>query len=464
MSQSQIAGNRFGHEAEDVLHVPLPDAFDLLFAVFVGTVVLAIALLLALFATTYTPRISVAGQLVPVRGIATVHAPATGVVKWLGVDEGMRIVQGDAVALVQQPYMASAAGTAPSMVELRAAALRPEQDQALPEVAGHGQDDLTLAAAVDQLAQLRAERSTRLAQLRVANEALVRVRSLQEPGHASVLQLDQQRVLVLEYTVQLQSLQRQMIVAQEHVRRLRRMRSVSATPSTGVLAESSQPTHVKDQSAGGMVVTAPVDGIVSAIVTKPGQSVQRGQPLLSMVPGDGRLQAELLVPSHAAGTVAAGDKVQLRYQSFPPHRFGHHSGVVAGVSGSALGPAEVAALWGRSQPGGPFYRVTVELDEQSVVGDGTVAVLKAGMLLEADLIGERRRVIDWLLGSLQSLQRGRHGAWHADGRQVPAFALAKRTIPAAHLLHNSPLAEDSRRNCAGAAIPSSGLDCRGFPL
>ena len=42
----------------------------------------------------------VAGRLVPVQGMATVLAPVTGVVRWLDADDGKRVVEGDALALV----------------------------------------------------------------------------------------------------------------------------------------------------------------------------------------------------------------------------------------------------------------------------------------------------------------------------------------------------------------------------
>lgn len=60
--------------------------------------------------------------------------------------------------------------------------------------------------------------------------------------------------------------------------------------------------------------------------------------LVSPLPGDGRLEAELLVSSRAIGFIEPGDRVLLRYQAYPYQKFGHHLGEVARISRSALSP------------------------------------------------------------------------------------------------------------------------------
>ena len=63
------------------------------------------ALTVALFLTfgTYTRRSSVVGQLVPSKGLATVMAPATGVVGYVLAEEGDRVSAGDVLAGVRVP-------------------------------------------------------------------------------------------------------------------------------------------------------------------------------------------------------------------------------------------------------------------------------------------------------------------------------------------------------------------------
>ncbi len=46
------------------------------------------------------------GQLVPIKGLATVMAPATGVVSRLDVSEGQRVTTGQMLAVVTVPHAA----------------------------------------------------------------------------------------------------------------------------------------------------------------------------------------------------------------------------------------------------------------------------------------------------------------------------------------------------------------------
>ena len=70
-------------------------------AAFAATAALAVILLLVL--GHYTRRSTVAGQLVPVHGMATVLAPATGVVTRVEASEGGRVRSGQTIAVVTVP-------------------------------------------------------------------------------------------------------------------------------------------------------------------------------------------------------------------------------------------------------------------------------------------------------------------------------------------------------------------------
>src|SRR5690606_3021168 len=60
------------------------------------------------------------------------------------------------------------------------------------------------------------------------------------------------------------------------------------------------------------VQRAPLAGYVSAVHLQPGMPVALDQPVLSLLPADSQLQAELLLPGAAIGFVAAGQEVKLR--------------------------------------------------------------------------------------------------------------------------------------------------------
>jgi membrane fusion protein len=95
--------------------------------------------------------------------------------------------------------------------------------------------------------------------------------------------------------------------------------------------------------------------------------------------------------------------VRLRYRAFPASKFGHHRGTVVSISRHALDVQSVALLAPGTPAPGSAYRLLVELDRQYVQAYGARRPLIAGMLVEADIIGERRKLYEWLLEPLYSV-------------------------------------------------------------
>lgn len=375
------------------------------------------ALAIGLFLTlgSYTRRSTVVGQLVPTRGLATVLAPATGVVTELDSAEGKRVRAGQSLAVVSLPRATVNEGdTAAAMAQRLARRQQGLQDahraqsQLLDAQAGGLLAQLD--AARRELAQLEQEIATRQGQVRIADETLQRLRQLQADKYVSALQVKQQEAAWLQAVSDVQAMQRQAITARRSLAQLQQARQelpgqrlASNADFQRDLAALEQ-EQVETEARGALAVSAPVTGVIATQLVKPGQAVQAGQPLLSLLPGNGVLEAELLVPSRAIGFIEPGDKVLLRYQAYPYQKFGHQQGTVTRISRSALSSGELGALIGNAQQGEPFYRITVALARQTVTAYGKAELLKPGMLLEADVLGEKRRLIEWVFEPLYSLK------------------------------------------------------------
>jgi len=135
------------------------------------------------------------------------------------------------------------------------------------------------------------------------------------------------------------------------------------------------------------------------VLAQVGQTVTPSVAMASLLPANARLQAQLFAPSSAVGFVRPKQKVQLRYQAFPYQKFGHQTGAVALVSRAPLQGAELAGLPMQASTNAasePLYRITVTLDQQSVAAYGQAQALVPGMQLEADVLLDRRRLIEWL--------------------------------------------------------------------
>ncbi len=380
-----------------------------------GAALVAAAVAVFLTLGTYTRRSTVTGQLVPSMGLSTVLAPATGVVSRLDVTEGGRVSEGQTLAVVTVPRATVAEGNTLAALEQRLERRRDGliNGQAAQQQLLAAQDAgfrTQLAVARRELAHIETEIGTRREQIRIAEETLQRLRQLEDQRYVSLLQIKQQESNALSWRGEMQSLQRQAIATRRAIAQLQQ--ALHELPGQSKATDASlerdlallEQERVETQARGALTVNAPVAGSVSAQLVKPGQAVQAGQALLSLLPGDAGLEAELLVPSRAIGFIEPGDRVLLRYQAYPYQKFGHHEGSVARISRSALNPGELGALVGNAQAGEPLYRVTVALAKQAVTAYGNDETLKPGMLVDADILGERRRLIEWIFEPLYSLK------------------------------------------------------------
>lgn len=374
----------------------------------------AAAIVLLLAAGDYTRRSRVAGQLVPDLGLVTLVAPAAGVVLRPLPKEGAEVALGQALAVIGTPRATSETGDLTSgllerLDEQRVAALTAAaSERELLALQAEGQAK-QLAAARLELDEIERAIGIERQRVGIAQQRLAHLRKLAARDFVSQLQLTEQQQAGLERAAALQALRRQRVAVQREILRLEQSgrelaarQAAEAAASQRELAELGQ-ERLRIEAGGEVLVQAPVDGIVASTLVERGQTVETGQPILSLLPAGSVLQARLLVPSRAVGFIRPGDTVLLRYQAFPHQKFGHHRGTVRRVSRNALAPDALAALDSNVQAREPYYRVLVELEAQSVVAYGRHEALRPGMLVEADILGERRKLYEWLLEPLYSV-------------------------------------------------------------
>lgn len=357
----------------------------------------------------YTRRSRVSGELVPDLGLSTVVAPSAGVVAALEVDEGDQVGRKQPMVLINVPRVTAAGDDALKVLRegldkrlQSLGALRDSQDEqlAVQQRGAERQRD----AMRRELSQIEAEIETRGEQVRIGRETVERYRQVSDQRYVTLVQLNQQEQAMLDLLNAQQSLQRQATAIKRNLAQLdqtlaeipQRRRSAQATSARDVAALADETVQV--EANGEMLLTAPVSGLVASRLVEVGQAVQTGQPILSLLPEGAALRAQLLVPSAAIGFVKPGDRVLLRYRAYPYQKFGSHEGRVIRVSRSAV-PTQ------SNQQGAaePVYRVLVSLKRQSVLAYGVAEPLRPGMIVDADIMGERRHLYEWILEPLYSV-------------------------------------------------------------
>lgn len=380
--------------------------------------VLAVALLVGAFLALgqYTRKTTVDGVLAPDRGVIRLVPPEAATVIERRVSEGQRVKAGDVLFVLAQERPRLLAGA-------QAEVLRSlqERQRSLQETARQ-QDALALAqaAALDRRLQtLRAEqaqadREAALQQQRLtlAQQAQERLQALRQDNFISEAQVLAKQEEVLGLQSQLQGLQRERLRLQREREQLegeRRSLPLAARSAQGELerdlAEVSREA-AEQNSERQLIVRAPQDGMLSAVLSEPGQAVSPSSALASLVPQGARLQAQLYAPSSAVGFIRPGQAVRLRLEAFPYQKYGAMTGQVLQVSRTPLAAGELAAqpLAGIApqRPGEALFRITVALEEAALAR--AAQPLTAGMRLQADVMLERRRLIEWLFEPLLGLR------------------------------------------------------------
>ena len=162
-----------------------------------------------------------------------------------------------------------------------------------------------------------------------------------------------------------------------------------------------QQGSVQEDAKRENVIRAPMAGVLTNIAAARGETVAESAPLAIVVPKGSGLHAQLLVPTRAIGFVQPGQGVVLRYDAFPFQRFGQYRGTVERVSRTVWSTGEkVGPLVAKE----PVYRVDVKLEAQNVMAGDQKLPLRSGMMVNADILQEKRRVWEWVFEPVLSLK------------------------------------------------------------
>lgn len=384
----------------------------------VGALVTLMLVLAFLFFGEYTRKARIGGVLVPDLGVIRLVPPIQGRVLERHVHEGQSVRAGEVMFV-----LALESSTLSTNVQARVQHSLEERRRSLEEAARQQavlteSELLSLQRRLDEMMrerhQIEAEATLHRQRLALAQQSLERLESLSRDQFISSAQVQAKKEEVLGLQAQAQALERQSAT-------LARDRAALEGERRGlpVLLKSRQGAIERDLAALAreaaeqdavrqIVVRAPQDGTVSSVLAEPGQSVSPASALASLIPAGAQLQAHLFAPSGAVGFVRPNQEVRLRFEAFPYQKFGHQNGRVLQVSRTPLAAPELAGLTLAGPTGGgnvdePMFRITVAMDQPELSAFGTTQPLVAGMRMQADVLLERRRLVEWLFAPVLGL-------------------------------------------------------------
>jgi HlyD family secretion protein len=162
---------------------------------------------------------------------------------------------------------------------------------------------------------------------------------------------------------------------------------------------------------------APHDGVVKDLATHTiGTVISPGTILMTLVPKEEILRAEVWVNNQDVGFIHTGEHVKLKLASYQFQKYGMIDGQVENLSADASdtpqqGAGQSGSPNNKSGSGQPFtYRALIDLKAQELVAEGVRHSLTPGMQVTAEIHLGTRTILEYLLSPVL-------GAFQEAGRE-----------------------------------------------
>ena len=393
---SESLSDRFG--APRLSSPPWLTIYTVLF-VALGAFALIVATAVRLPRTETVP-----GWLVPAAGDIRLVAPRSATITDVFVREGQAVEQGEPLfALENRSTLANGS----SVDEELLTSIEEQVDQLTQQIEATGlsyrarevQLEARRQGHVDTMTNLRGRLELQDGRERLQAAQVEQIRSLIQRGAGSRLEEQRRSEILLQVRQVREELLGQLLTHQSEltqtIAEIEGLAAEEAAEMARLRAQLSELRQDRIRADHDFVarVTAPLSGRVATILVHTGQNVQTGAPVLSLLPRDSVLKAQLLAPSRAVGAIDVGQQVRLRFEAFPSLEHEPASGFVEAISQTILQPGDIAFPTSQSEP---VYRVTVAIDQQFVEVSGRQVPLQPGLLLHADIVVEERSLFEAL--------------------------------------------------------------------
>lgn len=144
-----------------------------------------------------------------------------------------------------------------------------------------------------------------------------------------------------------------------------------------------------------VVLSAPADAVVLDLAARSvGSVVREAEPILTLVPLNVPLEAEVNVNTRDIGRITAGKDARIKFDAYPFQKFGTASGTVRTVSRDAFTPSQQEAA---TQTPAPYFKARIPLADPRLKGSDEPVRLLPGMTVSAEIMVGRRTVISYFL-------------------------------------------------------------------
>ena len=379
-------------------------------------VAITASIILFLLNAEYSRKETVRGFLMPNKGVIKSFAPRGGTIEKLWVKEGDNVEEGAAlVTLVIHQTNADGQSLGSQLI----GRVEQQLDLVNSQISQHKQLERTELINLTSHEKAIAKEQTALSiQATLAQDKLALLQSQQENlnllnknGYASTFEAQRYQQAILDAQQDNQQIQRLLVQAENQVAQINHVRrNIPHQYTLQVNTLLRQKAELENQLAQyknqhRYTVTASHAGTVTGIQVLQGETLSSSKshatPLLHILPAGSELIAEILLPTRSAGFITLGQETRLRFDAFPYQRFGFIKSEITRVDRALISPNEISLPIQLQEP---VYRLQASLNQQQVNAYGKAFPLKSGMLLQADIMLEKRSLVEWLLEPIYSLK------------------------------------------------------------
>lgn len=373
----------------------------------IGFIVL-LALILTLSGASYTKQETVSGEVVLDSPAIEVVSPRAGRIANLRVHEGDNVASGDILADVStdiSTHQGYANEDVRHSIDKRIAGLH--SDQALETSQFESSKAMLSSQLTDQqLKSVVLDRQISIQTDRASSSAELyqRWKAPERTGIVSNQQLLQQKDQALQAAAELERLRGERLDLHVTISKMKDdLARLSSSHALKISQIEQEVTALKASKAAAgigeaILIRAPITGRITAVSRKQGEVVNETERLLTILPPHTRYLVRARIPNGKVGLVKKGQRVSLRFGTFPVLQFGSVRGEIIEVSEA---PSESHG----SANGQPSYQAVIQLDKQFIQFEGKRFDLRTGMTSMADIAVDRRPLYEALF-NLNSRDEG----------------------------------------------------------
>ena len=346
----------------------------------------------------------VTGMLVPSKGETRIHSGGGGLVANLQVAEGQSVQQGDLLFTLRSvhsigafsDFNEAAMEQIEHLIQLQKARIAEQNKLHSSELKAL---QVEIADIKNQIQITKLQAANQGKDIKILQQQLKSQQQLLAKNYIAETIVEDKKRELLVSTLQSNSIEKNLAELSSRLNQLQLR--VSSLPNQQELLQleaqqnlaNLQMQLIQTNAQFEQQVKAPLAGKVSNIIYEAGDFIAAGRPVMTLLPNNSSLTAELYVPTRARGFLKSNQQVFLRFHAFPYQKYGAYPATIKEISSTVMFPADFPMQLTFNEPS---YLVKVQLNSQQINALGSKVQLQPGMLLDAVIVRDRRTILEWI--------------------------------------------------------------------